>query len=167
MQVDLDFDVFKALTLLKKSEEDSFSEVIRRLLSEAESGVDEAKPRGVFRVLGRRKRKAGKGDTEIGNETASIGNGVVETGNLAEAPGIWIANTYFPNGTKLRATYKGQSYYAEIEDSKWMADTGARRSSPSDAARAITGNNVNGWRFWHALLPGEEEWRRLDHYKQG
>jgi hypothetical protein len=37
--------------------------------------------------------------------------------------------------------------------------------NPSYAANIITGNNVNGWRFWEARLPGQSNWHRLDFFR--
>lgn len=33
--------------------------------------------------------------------------------------------------------------------------------SPSAAAVAITGNAVNGWRFWECRLPGKSGWQLI------
>lgn len=33
--------------------------------------------------------------------------------------------------------------------------------SPSAAAVAITGNAVNGWRFWECRLPGQSGWQLI------
>lgn len=79
--------------------------------------------------------------------------------------GAWFGNTHFPDGTKFRATYKGQTHFAEIKDGKWIGGDGISRSSPSNAASAISGTNVNGWRFWYAQRPGDPAWRRLDELK--
>jgi hypothetical protein len=65
-----------------------------------------------------------------------------------------------PHGTDLRVTYKGELRTAKIEDGEWIQD-GRARSSPSEAANAITNTSVNGWTFWEARLPGETRWRLL------
>lgn len=67
-----------------------------------------------------------------------------------------------PNATLLRATFKGKTYFAEVVDGRWFdRESGLRRTSPSQAARAITGTAANGWLFWEARLPGSDEWIRL------
>lgn len=71
--------------------------------------------------------------------------------------GLWL-----PNGTQLRARYKQQEYLAEIRDNSWTDEGGRHHSSPSAAATAITGTNVNGLRFWEARRPTDTVWRRLD-----
>lgn len=59
-------------------------------------------------------------------------------------------------------TYKGRHYNAEIRDGRWIGSDGIPRNSPSEAAHAITGNNVNGWRFCEAKRPSDTEWRVMD-----
>jgi hypothetical protein len=65
-----------------------------------------------------------------------------------------------PNGTELRREYKGVIHRAKIENGKWMQG-GEVRSSPSDAAFAITQSGINGWWFWTVKLPGDPEWKQL------
>ena len=68
-----------------------------------------------------------------------------------------------PNGTLLRATFKGKSYFAEIIEGRWFdRESGARRNSPSQAAKVITGSATNGWLFWEIQRPGDKGWTRLD-----
>jgi hypothetical protein len=76
--------------------------------------------------------------------------------------GVWFGQVHLPEGTKLRATYKGRTYWAEIKNGNWLGEDRKERRSPSDAAGAISGTNVNGWRFWYAQRPGDPEWHRLD-----
>ena len=67
-----------------------------------------------------------------------------------------------PNGTQLRAIYKGQTYTAEIQNGRWVDASGETRTSPSQAADKITGKSYNGWRFWQVKRPADETWRLLD-----
>jgi hypothetical protein len=68
-----------------------------------------------------------------------------------------------PNGSLLRATFKGKTYFAEIMEGRWFdREGGARRTSPSQAAKVITGCATNGWLFWEIQRPGETGWTRLD-----
>jgi len=71
--------------------------------------------------------------------------------------GLWL-----PSGTELRARYKQEEYRAAIQDNAWLDEGGRRHTSPSAAATAITGTNVNGLRFWEAKRPTDSVWRRLD-----
>lgn len=141
MQIDIDFSVYKALTALRKSESDSYNSVLRRLL---EIPMPPQASRAELEVL------------DIDIEQFRIDRSL---------PGAWYGNVHFPSGTKLRATYKGRNYLAEIRNNKWVGEDGKERRSPSDAAGAISGTNVNGWRFWYALRPNDAEWRRLDELK--
>ncbi len=145
MQIDVEFEVFKALTLLRREEGDSYSDVIQRLLKLAE------------------------------NENLKGGDRLVGTGNFMgnllrgrhdAKDGAWIGNVFFPNGTQFRATYKGKTFRAEIRNEVWVGEDGITRQSPSDAAGSISGTKVNGWRFWYGLRPGEVEWHRLDEFRK-
>ena len=59
-------------------------------------------------------------------------------------------------GTALTGRFKGQTYSAtivEAEDSptgKVVEYDGKRYTSPSAAAKAVTGHSINGWLFWQA-----------------
>jgi hypothetical protein len=147
MQIDIDFDVFKALTALRQSEVDSYNDVLRRVLLIASTDLDTS-----------------------GNENPDSPNWKgtkPRLGAAAEAIGraggdVYFGNTCFPKGTRFKAIYKGQSYSAEVRDGKWVGEDGIVRRSPSDAACAISNTNVNGWRFWHVLRPGDSDWVRLD-----
>lgn len=66
-----------------------------------------------------------------------------------------------PDGTQLRATYKGQRVMAQVQGGQVVYD-GQRYRSPSGAASAVTGTSVNGWIFWEGQLPGESRWVLID-----
>lgn len=148
MQIEIDFDVYKELTLLRESEEDSYSDVLRRLLTIADvsapSGAPDdrlsLKPTNILAILKNQKTPAG--------------------------PGAWMNNVFLPDGTKFRATYKGKTFRAEIKGEQWVDDQGIVRQSPSEAAGAISGTNVNGWRFWYAMRPYDSDWLRLDELRK-
>ena len=149
MQIEIDFDVFKALTTMRDSELDSYNSVIRRLLALPEQA--EVQSSEASRVM---------------HAAVGVPLGLGYASNATEgASGMWFGKTHFPDGTKLRATYKGQTYLAEIKNGKWLDAMGIVRTSPSDAAGAISGTNVNGWKFWHAQVPPGTEWHRLDEFK--
>ena len=69
-----------------------------------------------------------------------------------------------PNGTELRANYKGRVYKAAIVESQWVQD-GETYTSPSAAGFKITQAGLNGWRFWEAKRPGDTDWRMLDQFR--
>jgi hypothetical protein len=175
MQVDIDFEVYKALTALRESESDSYNAVIRRLLglqNEETLGalLNRQAPRGVVGPVNALARTppttARKGLFGGGRgRNALAPDSPLENAFARYLGGTWFGNIHFPEGTKFRATYKGQTYLAEIKDGQWIGADGIARNSPSDAASAISHTNVNGWRFWFVQMPGDPAWRRMDELK--
>jgi predicted CopG family antitoxin len=125
--IEIDFEVFKALTNLRDTEKTTYNDVVRRLLN-----LNDVKVSRVESVT--------KSDTQL---SAWVTKGVT-----------------FPEGTEFRASYKGSTVYASVRNSALVVN-GEKASSPSDAARIVTGNSVNGWTFWQCRLPGESRWRGL------
>lgn len=124
--IDVDFEVFKELTVRRRSEAMSENDVIREAL-----GL---------------KQPAGRPTPSTPVDVSGI---------------PWVSKgVSFPNGTEFRATYKGQLHRAIVKNGA-LEMNGRRYSSPSAAAVAITGNAVNGWRFWECLQPGTAKWRLL------
>lgn len=142
MTIEIDFDVYKALTARRGDEAVSYNDVLRSVLGLSQPAA------GLRRLFG-----LGGGRTEV---SGSSNGGVTD----------WFyKGIRFPAGTSLRAKYKGQVHAARI-DRGGIVVGGKRFATPSDAARAITGTNVNGWRFWQCRLPGDTGWRRLDALRQ-
>jgi len=127
-QIEIDFDVWKELTLRRSSENVTYNDVLREML-------------GLEATFGRQLEVALSGKKP---------NGFIFRG------------LFLPEGTKLRAQYKGGLYLAEIRNGRWLDESGAEHTSPSAAATSVTGNNVNGWRFWEARRPQDSEWRKID-----
>jgi hypothetical protein len=122
--IEVDFDVFKALTARRPSEEVTENDVLRQLL----------------RLPSRQPST---------------------TSQLAPSAGEWVSKgVRFPAGTEFRATYKGQTYLARVENGALVL-SGERFDSPSAAAMSITGKPVNGWTFWEARMPGRTAWQIL------
>lgn len=145
MQIEIDFEVFKQLTARLESEVESYNDVIRRLLS-----------------LPDRETAFLPGEIDAPGLPAPASQNA-----LAPQPGgVWYSNVFLPNGTWFRATYKGKTYRAWINQSQWIDELGNVRTSPSDAASAISGTNVNGWRFWFVRRPHDEDWQRMDALKR-
>jgi hypothetical protein len=135
LQVDIEFHTWKKLTNLLLDEQDSYDAVIRRLLE----------PGSVPKV------------SSGPESTASKGSPVEASG------GAYFKDVFLPEGTELRATHKGKTYFAKISGSKWIdQESGEPRSSPSQAAYFITDNHVNGWLFWLVRRPGDEVWHSLN-----
>jgi len=70
----------------------------------------------------------------------------------------WVTKgVTFPSGTLFRATHKGQLYEGKVQLGKlWIG--GHPYNSLSAAAVAVTGNPVNGWRFWECKRPSDVKW---------
>jgi hypothetical protein len=176
MQIDIDFEVFKVLTGLRVSESDSYNAVIRRLLDMPNANalsalLDGSTPKAVVGGVNALAKVGSQGGRRglFGSSPPRNALALDETsgGLLANyVGGIWFGNVHFPEGTKFRATYKGQTYSAEITKGQWVGADGRVRRSPSDAASAISNTNVNGWRFWYVQMPGDPSWRKLDELKQ-
>ena len=140
--IEIDFEVFKALTARRRDESHTYNEVIRELL-DIDSGSAVHKPAPL-------------------RENGMITIAEFANAGRAATSGFATRGLFLPNGTLFRATHKGSSYGARIVDGKWLNEEGTEHGSPSAAASAITGNNVNGWRFWQAKRPSDTEWRTLD-----
>jgi len=120
----VDFDVFKAITARRPSENVTENDVLRQLFGLGAAGETRA----------------------------------ADTRHRA---GDWVTKgVRFPQGTEVRAKYKGKTHLAEVKDGALFVD-GKRFDSPSSAAISITGNPVNGWTFWQVKLPGQGEWKSM------
>lgn len=143
MQIEIDFDVYKALTARRVHERHTYNDVLRDLLNLEPALIPEAHPGSMQGVM-----------TQVVDHFSR---------NLIAPPGSFVSRgLHLPDGTRLRARYKGSLYQAAIVDGRWLDDGGKEHSSPSSAATSITGTNVNGLRFWEAMRPVDTEWRRLD-----
>jgi hypothetical protein len=133
VQLEVEFSTWKKLTGLLLDEEDSYDAVIGRLLAAS-------------------ARNAAVTQEEILTPPA-----------VQRDKGAFFKDVFLPDGTELRATHKGKSYFAKISGSEWIDQgTGERRSSPSQAAYFITNNHVNGWLFWLVRRPGDDVWTSLN-----
>lgn len=70
---------------------------------------------------------------------------------------LTVKGVTFPPGTQFRASYKGSLHHGVVESGNIVVN-GIRCKSPSKAAEAITGNSVNGWKFWECKLPSSNHW---------
>jgi hypothetical protein len=136
-QIDVDLDVFKALTARIDLDGQTHNDVLRELLV-LDSPVEHDEAHSPFLAA------------------------ADALGRAAAAGAFYSRGLSLPNGTRLRSRYKGRFFEAEIRDGQWIADDGSIHDSPSAAATAITETNVNGLRFWEGMRPGDRGWRRLD-----
>lgn len=66
--------------------------------------------------------------------------------------------------TKLYRTYKGKDYKATLTPGGIIKLGNKRFTSPSAAAKAVTGwKTVGGWKFWY-IKDKDGEWVRLTDY---
>ena len=128
IDIDIDFDVYKELTIRRKTHEMTENDVLREILGLGHTKLSKAQSNG--------------GDRDS-----------------ATVPWVW-KGVSFPHGTELRAEYSGRKYYARVEDGAIVYE-GKRFKSPSPAAKAVTGNSVNGWIFWECKMPGKNGWLSL------
>lgn len=141
MQIEVSLEVFKALTARLSYDGQTYSDVIQELLAE-ESILDEMGPE-------ESAEDALPMDYRAYRKQATLG-------------GFASRKLWLPDGTVLKARYKQKEYRARINNNAWLDEAGNPHPSPSAAARAITGTNVNGLRFWHALRPNDRTWCRLE-----
>lgn len=74
---------------------------------------------------------------------------------LAKSRGTRALNGWLDQRKKLRATYKRKEYVATLRKDGYIAYAGQKYSSPSAAAIAVVGRQVNGWQFWRFRVPGK------------
>jgi hypothetical protein len=141
----IDFEVFKALTAKRLNERHSYNDVIRELLN-LDSLLEPADAiEGLF------------------DESGPVKNIAFGVGSLLNgSTGFSARGIFLPNGTAIKATYKQQQYTANVEGGQWIDANGLPHSSPSAAAKSVTGSNVNGLRFWQVKRPTDTDWHRLD-----
>ena len=70
-----------------------------------------------------------------------------------------------PNGTQLLMRYHGKVYRAYIHDGRFCVG-GEFADSPSGATRLIVYEHLNGWNYWHARRPQDNDWTRLIHLRR-
>lgn len=137
MHIEVDFDVYKALTARRDHEGHSYNDVLRDLL-----GLDSL--------------------VEPDLPTSPLEATADALGKSFTLSGFYSRGLILPSGTLLRARYRQKEFFGRIEEDRWLDQDGHAFTSASAAAAAITGTNVNGLRFWEAKRPGDNGWRRLE-----
>ncbi|MEO1197950.1 MAG: hypothetical protein AAFX39_01760 [Pseudomonadota bacterium] len=115
----------------------------------------------VFKELTARRKAEAVTYNDVVRELLGLNKAKGAAADL-EAFEVWVSKgVSFPIGTAFRVRYKGEMHYGEVQKNGINVN-GDLASSPSDAARIVTGNNVNGWRFWECKLPGHTKWQKID-----
>jgi predicted CopG family antitoxin len=132
--IEIDFEVFKKLTMMRETEQVTYNDVIRKLL-----GLSQSKQPYKNRNFSKNLTHNNSDDNED----------------------IWVVKgVQFPHGTEFMAEYKGKNIYGRIEAGALIVN-GKKYLSPSAAAVAVTGNSVNGWIFWKCRFPGTIGWKEI------
>jgi len=81
---------------------------------------------------------------------------------LAEASGAGYQwkELFLPEGTKLRASFGGDAYFAVVEDN--AVKYSEHVLSPSRFANLLGSGNRNAWKAIWLRFPGETEWLLAD-----
>lgn len=144
MTIDIDFEVYKALTLLRPSEDVTYNDVLRQILK-LDANICENNP------------VVSSSPVEI----KPLEPKPIETKQVAVPCRDWIVGkVIFPEGTRFRAKYQGRIREGIVKDGVLEVD-GIPYASPSGAAVAVTGSRWNGWRFWECQFPGRHRWVSL------
>lgn len=144
-QIDIDFEVFKQLTNRRPTENVTYNDVIRELLTLS-------KPTRTSRKLPTANR-------------SKKPKPILKPGKLATANGSknWaVSDTTFPVGSEFTANHKGKTYSGTVKDGKLELSDGGKFTTPSAAAVHITKTKVNGWRFWKCKLPDTSQFVVLE-----
>ena len=146
--IEIDWDVFQAITARRPSQSTTPNAVLREIFKKDIERLHEMRSKARPPTKNRGRNPA----RELVTKRSLITK--------------WIS---FPHGTKLRGSYLGKIYYAEIDDGSIIVKdlTGNRRfPSLSKAAQAATAEEIksktvhSGWIFWEYLVPGAHVWRK-------
>jgi hypothetical protein len=145
VNIEIDFDVFKAITMRRASEAVTPNDVLREVFKLPPS--ENAPPSSAHTAPP--APEAPQSPTPIANNRSVGGSG------------DWVTKgVRFPQGTEFRAKHKGVTHYARVGGGSLVLN-GKWFESPSAAAVSITNNSVNGWIFWECRLPGESSWKLM------
>ena len=192
--VEVDLDVFKGLTNLLETAEDTYSDVIRRLIR-SKGAIGHEPPVGL--IAGLARRTASSSDHPVGllssamtpvprkapeagllNQPADVprGLGLLARGLQGDAGSarhasnshkVGLADTRIdlPQGTEIQARYKGKVYVANVIDERTVELNGKKYSSLSGAAMAIAAGPVSGYAFWRIFDGENQKWIKLSEHR--
>ena len=116
----------------------------------------------VFKELTARRRSELMTENEVLREALSLSKpsrgAALPTAEGAGGIALVSKGVSFLHGTEFRAPYKGKLHTGIVNNGALVIG-GRRFKSLSAAAVSITGNPVNGWRFWECLVPGTSKWK--------
>ena len=113
----------------------------------------------VFKAITVRRKHAGITPNDVLREVFGLEPRQDPVKQKAHSGKPWVVKgVVFPHGTEFRKSYKGQMYYARIDDGSLLLN-GKKFSSPSAAAMSITKNSTDGWKFWECKMPGNHNWQ--------
>ena len=121
----------------------------------------------VFKELTRRRQSEEMTENEVIRDLLGLPNAQKEPKyDITQNDIPWVSKgVSFPHGSEFRATYKGQTHTATVQNGALVLN-GERFLSPSAAAMEITGTTTNGWRFWECLQPGDIQWRPIADFRK-
>lgn len=132
--IEIELDIHKRIEAGRRSFEESPSDILRRLLNGVPASPPPESP----------------------------------TAPSAEGRPWSSKGVELPHGTRLRMTYNGVQHTAVIEDGAWLVPNDPNAyNAPSPAAYAVARTRagdparIDGWEYWEALRPGDQQWRWL------
>ncbi|WP_442498539.1 DUF2924 domain-containing protein [Methylobacter sp. sgz302048] len=147
MNIEIDFDVFKALTAKRANESVSYNDVLREILELDKPTNETPKPP--------------ESPTSSSKKTAVFIEPSAKANTSDKGGEDWkTSGVVFPHGTEFRTKYKGTRYSAKVDNGALVLN-GKRFDSPSAAATSITNTSVNGWIFWECRFPSKTYWEPI------
>ncbi len=74
------------------------------------------------------------------------------------------------DGTKIKMSHRDKTYFGEYQGGKIVltgeSGNSVICSSLSEASKEVTKTSRNGWRDWHLMLPGRNQWVLADDWRK-
>jgi hypothetical protein len=105
------------------------------------------------------KGLAGRLKAHLRDQQMAARKQTVATGNCGKVL------QFFPNGARLRANYKGETFTVRLRKDGTVWFKGTKHASLRSAAMAAIGRPVYSWWFWRAER-GKNHWVRLSDFKR-
>ncbi|MEE8483496.1 MAG: hypothetical protein V3S46_02775 [Nitrospinota bacterium] len=80
-------------------------------------------------------------------------------------PGLYTNGILLPNGMKLKSTFRGRKFEAEVKSGK-IVYSGKTYNSLSGAGCVVTDGSINGWALWHYFDEKTNRWRPCKNLRQ-